>query len=142
MPGTSGTARVDGRSQDGPGLDRRRGGGHEHGRLRGGDRGAETEGFDSTAGGGRGVLLSSVLCMTTLAHLKGQTGPPVANRDQLGQAQANYARIRGDRRTVGGAEWTAMGSVVYLCIYIIYISLRAAFVPLAPRYNNYGPIVP
>ena len=45
----------------------------------------------------------------------------------------------------GGAEpeWTAsraaMGSV-YIYIYYI-ISLRAAFVPLAPRYNIYGPIL-
>ena len=33
---------------------------------------------------------------------------------------------------------TAMGSV-YIYIYYL-ISLRAAFVPLAPRYNIYGPI--
>ena len=134
MQGASGTARVDGRSQDGPGLDRRRGGGHGRGRVRGGDRGAEAQGECSTAGGGRGLLLSSVLCMTPQLILR-------AKRDQLRQARANYAR-RNTRGTVGGADGPP-GVYKYIIYIYIYISLRAAFVHLkclAPRYNIYGPI--
>ena len=40
------------------------------------------------------------MCMTS-----GPRGPPVANRDQLRQPQANYARIQGDRRP----GWRGMG---------------------------------
>ena len=49
-----------------------------------------------------------------LLSLRSLGAPTEANRDQLRQAQANYARIQGGP-TVGGAEWTAMECVhIYL----------------------------
>ena len=63
-----------------------------------------------------------------LLSLRSLGAPTEANRDQLRQAQTNYARIQGGPRWRG---MTAMGSVYYIYIYIfIYIGIRVEFVPL------------
>ena len=61
-----------------------------------------------------------------------RTGHPVA-RIEIRQARANYARIQGGTLVARARNGPlAMGSVyIYM---LLYISLRAAFVSLAPRY--------
>ena len=77
-------------------------------------------------GGRRAVVTFLKLLLLSLRSLG---APTEANRDQLRQAQANYAR-RNTRGTVGGADGPPG---VYKYIIYIYISIRAAFAPLHPR---------